>query len=45
MAVLAARRDRSVASVTLLTTLLDFDEPGEIGVYVRVNCSPAASRC
>ena len=34
LAVLAARRDRSVASVTLLTTLLDFDEPGEIGVYV-----------
>ena len=34
LAVLAARRDRSVASVTLLATLLDFADPGEIGVYV-----------
>ena len=34
LAVLAARRDRSVASATLLTTLLDFAEPGDIGVYV-----------
>jgi len=34
LAVLAARNDRSVASVTLLATMLDFADPGEIGVYV-----------
>ena len=34
LAVLAARRDRSVESATLLTTMLDFAEPGEIGVYI-----------
>ena len=34
LAVLAARRDRSVASATFLTTMLDFADPGEIGVYV-----------
>ena len=34
LAVLAARSDRSVASVTLLTTMLDFADPGDIGVYV-----------
>ncbi len=34
LAVLAARGDRSVASLTLLTTLVDFAEPGEIGHYV-----------
>jgi polyhydroxyalkanoate synthase len=34
LAVLAARGDRSVASMTLLTTMLDFSDPGEIGVYV-----------
>lgn len=34
LAVLAARGDTSVASVTLLATMLDFAEPGEIGVYV-----------
>ena len=34
LAVLAARNDRSVASATFLTTMLDFDDPGEIGVYV-----------
>jgi polyhydroxyalkanoate synthase len=34
LAVLAARRAHSVASVTLLTTMLDFADPGEIGVYV-----------
>ena len=34
LAVLAARRDRSVGSATLLATLLDFAEPGEIGVYI-----------
>ena len=34
LAVLAARNDRSVHSATFLTTMLDFDDPGEIGVYV-----------
>ncbi len=31
---LAARREHPVASATLLTALLDFEDPGEIGVYV-----------
>ncbi|MEO8485534.1 MAG: class I poly(R)-hydroxyalkanoic acid synthase [Betaproteobacteria bacterium] len=34
LAVLAARNDRSVESATFLTTMLDFADPGEIGVYV-----------
>jgi polyhydroxyalkanoate synthase subunit PhaC len=34
LAVLAARGDDSVASATSLTTLLDFQEPGEIGAYL-----------
>ena len=34
LAVAAARGDRSVASLTLLTTMLDFADPGDIGVYV-----------
>ena len=34
LAVLAARRDATVASATLLTTMLDYADPGEIGVYV-----------
>lgn len=34
LAVLAARADRRVKSVTFLTTLLDFEDPGEICVYV-----------
>jgi polyhydroxyalkanoate synthase len=34
LAVLAARKDHSVASATFLTTMLDFADPGEIGVYV-----------
>ena len=34
LAVLAARDDRTVASATLLTTMLDFEDPGEIGVYI-----------
>ena len=34
LAVLAARRDRSVESATFLTTMLDFEDPGEIGVYI-----------
>ena len=34
LAVLAARGDRSIASATFLTTMLDFADPGEIGVYI-----------
>ena len=34
LAVLAARADATVASATFLTTMLDFADPGEIGVYV-----------
>jgi polyhydroxyalkanoate synthase len=34
LAVLAARDDHRVSSATFLTTLLDFADPGEIGVYV-----------
>jgi polyhydroxyalkanoate synthase len=34
LAVLAAKRRHSVASATFLTTMLDFADPGEIGVYV-----------
>jgi len=34
LAVLAARGDRSVESATLLTTMLDFADPGDIGVYI-----------
>jgi polyhydroxyalkanoate synthase len=34
LAVLAARHEHIVASATFLTTMLDFEDPGEIGVYV-----------
>jgi len=34
LAALAARGDTSVASATFLTTMLDFADPGDIGVYV-----------
>ena len=34
LAVMAARKDDSVASLTLLATLLDFTEPGEISVFI-----------
>ena len=34
LAVAAARGERLVASLTLLTTMLDFADPGDIGVYV-----------
>ena len=34
LAVLAARRERIVESATFLTTMLDFEDPGDIGVYV-----------
>ncbi|MBA2961927.1 MULTISPECIES: class I poly(R)-hydroxyalkanoic acid synthase [Ramlibacter] len=34
LALLRARGDESVASLTLLTTMLDFEEPGDLGVFV-----------
>jgi len=34
LAVLAARREATVASATFLATMLDFADPGDIGVYV-----------
>jgi polyhydroxyalkanoate synthase len=34
LAALAARGERPVASLTLMTTLLDFAEPGSLGVFV-----------
>ncbi|HZQ59820.1 MAG TPA: class I poly(R)-hydroxyalkanoic acid synthase [Casimicrobiaceae bacterium] len=34
LAVLRARGDKSVASATFLTTLLDYGDPGDIAVYV-----------
>ena len=34
LAVLAARKQSLVASATFLTTMLDFADPGDIGVYV-----------
>ena len=34
LAVLAARKDARVASATFLTTMVDFADPGEIGVYI-----------
>ena len=34
LAILRTRGDESVATVTLLTTMLDFREPGDLGVFV-----------
>jgi polyhydroxyalkanoate synthase len=34
LAVLAARGETAASSVTLLTTMLDFADPGDIGVYI-----------
>jgi poly[(R)-3-hydroxyalkanoate] polymerase subunit PhaC len=34
LAILRARGDESVGTVTLLTTMLDFREPGDLGVFV-----------
>ena len=34
LAVLRARGNTSVASLTLLTTMLDFSDPGELGVFI-----------
>ena len=34
LAVLRARGDKTVSSVTLLTTMLDFRDPGDLGVFI-----------
>ena len=34
LAVLRARGDESVSTLTLLTTMLDFQEPGDLGVFI-----------
>ena len=34
LAILRAQGDKSVASLTLLTTMLDFREPGDLGVFI-----------
>jgi polyhydroxyalkanoate synthase subunit PhaC len=34
LAVLAAKGDRSVASATFLATMLDFESPGQVGLFV-----------
>lgn len=34
LAVLAARKDNRVAAATFLTTLTDFSEPGDLGVFI-----------
>jgi len=34
LAVMRGRNDRTVASLTLLTTMLDFREPGDLGVFI-----------
>jgi len=34
LGVLAARKDDRVASATFLTTMLDFADPGDVGVYI-----------
>jgi polyhydroxyalkanoate synthase len=34
LAVMRARGNKSVASLTLLTTMLDFAEPGDLGVFI-----------
>ena len=34
LGVMQKRRDSSIGSVTLLTTLLDFSDPGDLGVFL-----------
>ena len=40
VAYLRAQKDTSVGSLTLLTTLLDFEEPGEVGNYFAEDMLP-----
>jgi len=44
LAVLAARHTPHVASATLLTTMLDFADPGDIGVYISRDSLAARER-
>jgi polyhydroxyalkanoate synthase len=44
LAVLEARRTPHVASATLLTTMLDFVDPGDIGVYISRDSLAARER-
>jgi polyhydroxyalkanoate synthase len=37
LAVMAARADESISSATFLTTMTDFSEPGDIGVFLDEN--------
>lgn len=39
-AYLAARGDKSIGSISLLTTLFDFSEPGEVGNYLNAHTLP-----
>jgi polyhydroxyalkanoate synthase len=34
LAVMAARKDNTVSSATFLTTLVNFEEPGELGIFI-----------
>jgi polyhydroxyalkanoate synthase len=34
MAVMAARKDNSISSATFLTTMLDFEDPGDLGIFI-----------
>lgn len=44
VAYLRAKGDESVASLTLLTTLLDFSEPGEVANYLSEDMLPAIEK-
>jgi polyhydroxyalkanoate synthase len=44
LAVMAAKRDDHVASLTLLTTMLDYSDTGEIGLLVPNRAWRRASR-
>ncbi|NMH64934.1 class I poly(R)-hydroxyalkanoic acid synthase [Shewanella salipaludis] len=43
-ALLASRRSKRIASTTYLTTLLDFADPGEIGVFINEQSVTALER-
>jgi polyhydroxyalkanoate synthase len=44
LAYMAAKKDKRVASATFFTTMLDFSEPGELGVFIDEARSPASKR-